>query len=102
MILLANPGRAFAKSDSGDFIPHVGIDRITKILIEWKEKFSRMVDHVELKKDDYNISLSRYIHTGDAETYRPLAEITDELDVVEVEARETDKALWEILEKSEV
>ena len=38
MILLTNPGRAFAKSDSVDFIPHPGIDRITKILLEWKEK----------------------------------------------------------------
>ena len=99
MILHAYPGQASAKSDSRDFIPHVGMDRFTKILIEWKEKLSRIVDHVELKKDDYNISLSRYIHTGDAETYRPLAEIIDEPDVIEAEARERDKALREILKE---
>ena len=93
MILHAYSGRAFAKSDSGDFIPHVGMDPITKILIEWKEKLSRIVDHDELRKYDYNISPSDYIHTGDAETYRPLAEIVEELDVIEAEARETDKAL---------
>jgi len=29
----------------------------------------------ELKKNDYNISPSRYINTGDAETYRPIVEI---------------------------
>ena len=44
-------------------------------------------------------SPSRYIHTGDAETYRPLAKIMAELDVIEAEARETDKALREILER---
>ncbi|MEI6377649.1 MAG: SAM-dependent DNA methyltransferase, partial [bacterium] len=55
-----------------------------------------------LKKNDYNISPSRYIHTSDAETYRPIAEIVEELDVIEAEARETDKALREILSKLNV
>ena len=64
-----------------------------------EEKLNRIVDHAELKKNDYNISPSRYIHTGDAETYRPLAEIVAELDMIEAEARETDKALRDILEK---
>jgi hypothetical protein len=44
-------------------------------------------------KNDYNISPSRYIHTSDAETYRPIAEIVEELEGIEAEARETDKAL---------
>ena len=70
-------------------------------LIGWKEeeKLSRIVDHAELKKNDYNISPSRYIHTSDAETYRPLAEIVADLDAVEAEAREADAALREILRK---
>ena len=59
----------------------------------------RSVDHAELKKNDYNISPSRYIHTGDAETYRPIAEIVQELDAIEAEAQETDKALREILKQ---
>ncbi len=42
---------------------------------------------------------SRYIHTSDAETYRPIAEIVAELETIEAEARQTDKALKEILEK---
>lgn len=46
----------------------------------------------------YNISPSRYIHTSDAETYRPIAEIVEELKDIEAEARETDKALKAILE----
>ena len=57
------------------------------------------MDHAELKKNDYNISPSRYIHTSDAETYRPIAEIVEELKIIEAEARETDKALKKILEK---
>ena len=67
--------------------------------MEEEEKLSRIVDHAELKKNDYNISPSRYIHTGNAETYRPLEEIVEELNIIEAEARETDKALREILKR---
>ncbi len=51
------------------------------------------------KKNDYNISPSRYIHTADAETYRPITEIVADLDAIEAEAKKADKALREILRK---
>ena len=100
-VCLVNAGRIFEKGDPKNFIPPEGITRIADTLIGWQEeeKLSRIVDHAELKKNDYNISPSRYIHTGDAETYRPLAEIVAELDAIEAEARETDTALREILER---
>jgi len=100
-IFLVNASQIFEKGDPKNFIPPEGIARIAGTLIQWKEeeKLSRIVDHDELKKNDYNISPSRYIHTSDAETYRPIAEIVDELNVIEAEARETDRALREILEK---
>ena len=100
-IFLVNASRIFEKGDPKNFIPPEGIVRIAGILIKWKEeeKLSRIVAHAELKHNDYNISPSRYIHTGNAETYRPLEEIVEELDVIEAEAKEADRALREILEK---
>ena len=72
---------------------------LASTLISWseEEKFSRIVNQEELAKNDYNISPSRYIHTSDAETYRPIAEIVKDLDAIEAEAREADRALREIL-----
>ena len=95
------PSKVFEKGDPKNFIPPDGIERIADTLIEWKEeeKLSRIVDHAELKKNDYNISPSRYIHTTDAEIYRPIADIVEELKSIEADARETDKALKKILEK---
>jgi type I restriction enzyme M protein len=100
-VFLVNASQVFEKGDPKNFIPDTGIQHIAETLIGWTEteKLSRIVEHAELKKNDYNISPSRYIHTSDAETYRPIAEIVEELRVIEDEARETDKALKEILEK---
>lgn len=100
-VFLVNASRIFEKGDPKNFIPPKGIARIADTLIGWQEeeKLSRIVDHAELKKNDYNISPSRYIHTGDAETYRPITEIVEELNIIEAEARKTDKALREILGK---
>ena len=69
-IFLVNASQVFEKGDPKNFIPDAGIQRIADTLIGWKEeeKLSRIVDHAELKKNDYNISPSRYIHTSDAET----------------------------------
>ena len=100
-VFLVNAGQIFEKGDPKNFIPEgeEGIQRIADTLIQWKEeeKLSRIVDHAELKKNDYNISPSRYIHTSDAETYRPIAEIVEELDVIEKEAKVADMALLKIL-----
>ena len=100
-VFLVNASQIFEKGDPKNFIPDAGIQRIADTLIGWKEeeKLSRIVDHAELKKNDYNISPSRYIHTSDAETYRPIAEIVEELKVIEAEARETDHALQKILKE---
>ena len=100
-IFLVNASQIFEKGNPKNFIPDNGIQRIANILIDWKEeeKLSRIVEHAEIEKNDYNISPSRYIHTEDAKTYRPLAEIVAELDDIETEAQDTDKALRKILKQ---
>jgi len=100
-VFLVNASQVFKKGDPKNFIPTEGIEHIADTLIQWKveKKLSRIVDHAELKKNDYNISPSRYVYTADAETYRPIAEIVEELAAIETEAQETDKELKKILEK---
>jgi type I restriction enzyme M protein len=98
-VLLVNASQIFEKGDPKNFIPDTGIQHLSDTLIGWKEeeKLSRIVDLAELQKNDYNISPSRYIHTSDAETYRPIADIVAELDTIEAEAKKTDKELRNIL-----
>jgi type I restriction enzyme M protein len=98
---LLNAAREFAKGDPKNYIADDGIERIAATFRAWREeeKFSRIVDKVEIAKNDYNISPSRYIHTADGEEYRPIAEIVEELNALEEEAKTTDAALKAILTK---
>lgn len=100
-IILVNASKVYAKGDPKNYIPDEGITHIVETYLGWREeeKFSRVVDKAEIMKNDYNISPSRYIHTADAEEYRPIGEILEELDVLEEEAAETNAALRAVLKK---
>jgi type I restriction enzyme M protein len=96
---LLNAAAEFAKGDPKNYIPEDAITRIADTFKAWreKEKYSRIVSHEEIAKNDFNISPSRYIHTGAGEEYRPIAEIVEELDALEAEVLETDKVLKAVL-----
>jgi type I restriction-modification system DNA methylase subunit len=91
----------FRKGDPKNYIPDDAIVSIADTFTAWKEKdkYSRIVTREEIAKNDFNISPSRYIHTGEADEYRPIAEIVEELNVLEEEAKTTDAALKEILKR---
>jgi type I restriction enzyme M protein len=100
-LLLLNASREFTKGDPKNFIPDDAITRIADTFSAWREeeKYSRIVPVEEIAKNDYNISPSRYIHTGAADEYRPLADIMEELEVLGEETKETDAVLKGILAK---
>ena len=98
-LFLFNASREFEKGDPKNYIPEDAIVRIADTFTAWKEveKYSRIVSREEIAKNDYNISPSRYIHTGEGEEYRPIAEIMEELEALESEAVDTDSVLRKIL-----
>ena len=100
-IFLLNASREFEKGDPKNFIPDEDIARIAETFKTWKEveKLSRIVSKDEIIKNDYNISPSRYIHTGEAEEYRPISEILDDLKILEDEGEQIDTSLKDILSK---
>jgi type I restriction enzyme M protein len=100
-LLLINASQVFSKGDPKNYIPEDGIDRIASTFLAWKEKkkFSRIVEVSEIIKNDYNISPSRYIHTADAEKYRPIGEILDELNTLEAEAAETNATIKTVIKR---
>jgi type I restriction enzyme M protein len=98
-LFLLNASKEFAKGDPKNYITQTGIERIADTFIQRQEedKFSRIVEKDEVVKNDYNISPSRYIHTGETETYRPITEIIEDLEALEEEATLTNNNLRKIL-----
>ena len=100
-LFLLNASTDFAKGDPKNYLPNDAITRIADTFKAWREmeKYSRIVTREEIAKNDFNISPSRYIHTGAGEEYRPIAEIVEELDALEVEIVTTNAALNNVLSK---
>jgi type I restriction enzyme M protein len=98
-LFLVNASREFAKGDPKNYLTDDAILRIAETFKSWREedKFSRILTREEIAKNDFNISPSRYIHTGQANEYRPIAEIVEELDGLEAEAQTTNAALKQVL-----
>ena len=98
-IFLVNASQVVEKGDPKNFIPPAGIDRVAAAFNTWQEeeKFARIVTREQVAKEDYNISPSRYIHVADAETYRPIAEILEELEALDAAAAEANAALRAVL-----
>jgi type I restriction enzyme M protein len=97
---LLNASREFVKGDPKNYIPDDAILHIAETCSSWKEieKYSRIVTREEIAKNDFNISPSRYIHTGEADEYRPIPEIVEELEALDSEIQCTSTALKSILQ----
>ncbi len=98
---LVNAAKEFAKGDPKNYITDAGLEKIVSVFLEWREveKFSRIVSKEEIVKNDYNISPSRYIHVSEAEEYRPIVEIWEEIKELNEESETLDRAVAEIIAK---
>lgn len=98
-LFLLNASRDFTKGDPKNYLSDESVSHIVETIHHWKEhdKFSRIVGKDEIAKNDFNISPSRYIHTGEGEEYRPIAEIAKKLESITKVTAITDAALKTIL-----
>jgi type I restriction enzyme M protein len=100
-LFLLNATNESTKGDPKNYLVDDAIVRIADTFNAWKEaeKYSRVVDREEIARNDFNISPSRYIHTGEGEEYRPIVAILDELDELTSEATKIDGELATMLRR---
>ena len=98
-LFFLNATNEFTKGDPKNYLADDAVTRIADTFSAWKEvdKYSRIVGREEIAKNDFNLSPSRYIQTGEGEEYRPIAEIVEELAAIEEEAATTDAASKKVL-----
>ncbi len=100
-VLLLNGSNEFTKGDPKNYLSSDAVARIADTINAWNEveKYSRIVSREQIEKNDFNISPSRYIHTGAGDEYRPIEEIVEELDQLESDAAHTSDALRTLLRR---
>lgn len=99
-MMFINASGKFAKGKPKNYIPEANIRRIADTFLKWREveKFSKVVTTDEAKANDYNLSPSRYIETGDSASHRPIAEILHDLATARMEAATLDGELARVFE----
>jgi type I restriction enzyme M protein len=100
-VLLINASLDFIKGEPKNYLSIEAVRRISDTFRMWAEvdKYSRIITREEIAKTDFNISPSRYIHTGAVDQYRPIEEIMDELEGLDACAYKIDVTLRAIVRK---
>jgi type I restriction enzyme M protein len=98
-LFLLNATNEFTKGDPKNYLAADAITRVADTFNAWKEvgKYSRIVSRDEIAKNDFTISPSRYIHVGEADEYRPIAEIVEELRDLDKDVQTTTSQLDQVL-----
>jgi len=100
-ILLINASKEFAKGRPKNYLTEENINKILDAYFGWKEidGFSKIITIDEARKNDYNLSPSRYVSLNENEEIPPIEDILVELAKVEEERKKVDSELREILNK---
>lgn len=100
-LFLVNASKEFIKGNPKNYLPDEAVTKITSTFLHWQEeeRFSRIVPVEEIERNDFNISPSRYVHTGEAAEYRSIAEILDEIMATEQDSADLSTNLYALLER---
>jgi type I restriction enzyme M protein len=100
-LILINAGAQFEKGRPKNFLPDAAIAKVADAFHAGTdvERLVKVVSRDEVKKNDYNLSPSRYVETAGAVEHRPIQTILDELAGIDAEARRLDADLAEVLRR---
>lgn len=100
-ITLVNASDEFRKGAPKNYLTKDGIRKIADAFLKGEsvEGFVHVLTNEQAKKEDYNLSPSRYIHTSDNAELRPLPDIIREYKSINTNASAIDTELIAILSK---
>jgi type I restriction enzyme M protein len=98
-ILLINASKEFAKGRPKNYLTEENIKRILDVYRNWEEVegFSKIITNEEARRNDYNLSPSRYVSVDEKEEVLPVEDVLVELGKVEEERKQIDEELKRIL-----
>ncbi len=100
-ILLVNGSKQSSKGRPKNFLEEGHIAALTDAYLKWQavDGLSAIISTADAAKNDYNLSPSRYVSTGDTLPVLPLDEAVVELHEMEEELGEANRELEKVLSK---
>ena len=100
-ILLINASKEFQKGKPKNYLGDENIKKISNVYHKFKETegLSKIITLEEAKKNDFNLSPSRYVSLGEIEEHRPVEEITKVLTQIEKTRQKAEEKIKRILRK---
>lgn len=100
-ILLINASKLFLKGRPKNFLGEEHIEKIARVYHEWRaeEGLSAIITKEEAARNDYNLSPSRYVSTGEKEEVLPLEEAVILLREAMEERAQTEEQLKKVLKE---
>lgn len=98
-VLFIDASNDFEKAKNKNILTDKNIDRIISTYInrEEVEKYAHLATLDEIKENDYNLNIPRYVDTYEEEEVTPLPELANEMVRLKKEIEETRSNLFELL-----
>lgn len=92
-IFIIDAEKDFSKGKNQNSLRVQDITKIVRAFGGWKDipQYARVVDSKEIKGNDFNLNVRRYIENGDIEEEINVSAVRDDLTVIEKERAEIDK-----------
>ena len=96
---MVDASKDFAKSGKNNIMEQAHIDKVLKAFFDGKEvkKFAHMASYEEIKENDFNLNIPRYVDTYEPEPLPDMKTLLKELAEIRQEERTTLGDLYEML-----
>jgi type I restriction enzyme M protein len=100
-VLFIEASQGFSKDGNKNKLRPVDIDHIVKAYEEFvdEERFARVVELEEIKKNDYNLNITRYVDTSEEEKEIDIEEVIGRISERELELADSKEKLNSFLEQ---
>lgn len=94
-IIIVNAAEEYREGKNQNYLRDQDIEKIVRVVKEYKdiEKYCRVVTLDEIKENDYNLNISRYVDTTEEEAPIDVRAVLKELKEIEVRRTEIEKKM---------
>ncbi len=100
-VLFIDASRDYQEGKNQNFLRDQDIDKIVSAFEKWEDqdKYCRVVSLEEIKENDYNLNIARYVDTTEEEEQIDIAEALHQLRQLEKEREEIEKVMYGYLKE---